>query len=100
MTYDMSDYLAAKHYFDSQKLPYFTFYPKWEKPIRAVIRHLPIDTSEEDVSHGFVELGFDILNVKQLSSKRAQADGGTQTTNIPLFLVTLKRRKNRRKYSR
>jgi hypothetical protein len=91
VTSDMSHYLAAKNYFDSQKLPYFTFYPKWEKPIKAVIRHLPIDTSAEDISHGLVKLGFDILNVKQLTSKRAQADGGTQPTNISLFLVTLKR---------
>jgi hypothetical protein len=30
VTSDMSDDLAAKHYFYSQKLPYFTFYPKWE----------------------------------------------------------------------
>jgi hypothetical protein len=60
------------------------------KPIKAVIRHLRIDTSEEGISHRLVELGFDILNVKQPTSKRAQADGGTQTTNIPLFLVTLK----------
>jgi hypothetical protein len=54
-------------------------------------RNLPTGTSAEDNSHRLVKLSFDMLNGRQLTSKRAQTEGRTQTTNIPLFLVTLKR---------
>jgi hypothetical protein len=49
----MADYLLAKHY-----LFCFTFFPESERPLRAVIRNLPIDTSAEGISNGLVEQGF------------------------------------------
>jgi hypothetical protein len=35
-------------------LPYFTFFPKSEKPIKAVFRHVPQNTTTEDISDGLV----------------------------------------------
>jgi hypothetical protein len=37
----MADYSAIRAYFDSNQLHYYTFHPKYEKPIKAVIRQLP-----------------------------------------------------------
>jgi hypothetical protein len=31
------------------KMSYFTFYPKFQKPIKAVIHHLPQSSPEEDI---------------------------------------------------
>jgi hypothetical protein len=91
---EMADYSATRHYLDCQHLNYFTFFPKSEKPIKAVIRHLLADTPAEDISNALVELGFDIISVKQMTSRKTIRDGGTRVTNLPLFLVTLPRTEN------
>jgi hypothetical protein len=38
---EMADYSAMKSYLEKNNLHYFTFSPNSEKPIMAVIRHLP-----------------------------------------------------------
>jgi hypothetical protein len=38
----------VKAHFDSRNLSYYVFFPNSEKPIKAVIRHLPINTRAED----------------------------------------------------
>jgi hypothetical protein len=86
----MADYSAIRTYFDSHKLNYFTFYAKSEKPIKAVIRHLPIDTPAEDISNGLVDLGFYVISVKQTTTTRS-SESGRKQINPPLFLITLMR---------
>jgi hypothetical protein len=49
---------------ECRNLAYFTFYPKSLKPIKAVLRHLPIDTPAQDISDGLIDAGFDIISVK------------------------------------
>jgi hypothetical protein len=44
ITKEMADYSAMKFYLEKNYLQYFTFSPNSEKPIKAVIRHLPPDT--------------------------------------------------------
>jgi hypothetical protein len=88
-TRDMVDYLAVKAHFDSTSMSYFTFFPKSLKPIKAVIRHLPHNTPAEDISNGLVDLGFDVISVKQMSSPRRTPDEGAKI--LPLFLITLPR---------
>jgi hypothetical protein len=39
------------------------FFPKSEKPIKAVICHLPHNTPAEDISDGLVSLDFDVVRV-------------------------------------
>jgi hypothetical protein len=85
-TRDMVDYLAVKAHFDSTSMSYFTFFPKSLKPIKAVIRHLPHNTPAEDISDGLVDLGFDVISVKQMSSTRRTPDEGPKI--LPLFLIT------------
>jgi hypothetical protein len=75
---------------ENQNLPYFTFFLKSEKPIKAVIRHLPINTPAEDISDGLVDVGFDVITVKQMTTTR-RSTTGQSTVNLPLFLITLPR---------
>jgi hypothetical protein len=44
VTKDMVDCQAVKEYFNQT---YFTYFPKSEKPVKAVIRHLPTNTSAQ-----------------------------------------------------
>jgi hypothetical protein len=84
------DYQAVKSQFEKNSLSYFTFFPKSEKPIKAVIRYLPITTLAKDIAEGLVDIGFDIISVKQMSTARQSPDDSTNIT-LPLFLVTIPR---------
>jgi hypothetical protein len=87
----MADFQSVKSLFDSKNLSYFTFFPKSENPIKAVIRHLPYTTPAEDISEGLVSLGFDVNSVKQMTSTRRSPPEESKVINLPLFLVTLPR---------
>jgi hypothetical protein len=41
-----------------------------------------------------VELGFDIISVNQMTSRKTIPEGGNQVTNLPLFLLTLSETEN------
>jgi hypothetical protein len=64
ITRGMADFLAVKSHFEGNNLSFYNFFPKSEKPIKAVIRHLPINTPAEDIFDGLVnrieERGGDI----------------------------------------
>jgi hypothetical protein len=64
ITRGMADFQSVKSHFDSKNLSYLTFFSKSEKPIKAVILHLPYTTHAENISDGLVSLGFDVVNVK------------------------------------
>jgi hypothetical protein len=52
ITRSMADFQSVKSHFDAHNLSYYSFYPKSEKPMKAVIRHLPHITPAEDISDG------------------------------------------------
>jgi hypothetical protein len=87
----MVDYQSVKTYFQSNNVFYYTFYPKSEKPFKAVVRHLPSNTPADGIAKGLVDLGFDVFSVKQMSTARRCSEGTTHIT-LPLLLVTLPRR--------
>jgi hypothetical protein len=87
----MVDYQSVKAHFETSNLFYYTFYPKSQKPIKAMICHLPQNTPVEDIHNGLVELGFDIISIKQLSIVQRSPERTTSIT-LPLFLVTLPRK--------
>jgi hypothetical protein len=92
ITKGMADFEAVKSHISNNNLSYFSFFPKSQKPIKAVIRHLPPDTPAEDICEGLVNLGFDVLSVKQMTTTRRSSSDETATTgNLPLFLITLPR---------
>jgi hypothetical protein len=70
ITRDMADILAVKSHFEGNILSFYTFFPKSEKPIKSVIRHLPINTPAEDICDGMVSIGFDVVSVKQMTTTR------------------------------
>jgi hypothetical protein len=93
------DFQSVKSHFDGQRLSYFTFFPKSEKPIKAVICHLPLNTPAEDIYDGLVNLGFDVVSVKQMTTTRPSSPEKSKITNLPFFFVTLSRRQNPRNFS-
>jgi hypothetical protein len=44
VTKEMADFSAIKNYLETNKLSYYTFFAKSVKPMKAVIRHLPLHT--------------------------------------------------------
>jgi hypothetical protein len=53
ITKDLMDFQAVKLHFQSNNLSFYSFFSKSEKPIKAVIRHLPpINTPAEDIAEG------------------------------------------------
>jgi hypothetical protein len=62
----MTDYSAMKSYLEKNNLHYSTFSPDSKKPIKAVICHLPPDTPAEDISNGLENLGFKVINMRQM----------------------------------
>jgi hypothetical protein len=55
---------------DSQTTVEFTLTPKSQKTYKALIQPLPFITPAEDISERLMELGFDVITVKQLSAIR------------------------------
>jgi hypothetical protein len=79
VTKKMADFSAICSHFESNNLPYFTFYPKSQNPIEAVIRHLPVSAPAEDISDGLVNIGFAAISVEQMSiTRRSPAEGNPQ----------------------
>jgi hypothetical protein len=76
VTKEMADFSAIRKHLEKNNLPYFTFFPKSENPIKAVICHLPTNTPVQYISEGLVDLGFDIINVKQMSANRQSPSEG------------------------
>jgi hypothetical protein len=87
---DMLDYQSVKAHFETSNLSYYTFYPKSQKPIKVMICHLLQNTPVENIPSGLVELGFDVISVKQLSIVHRSPEGTTSIT-LRLFLVILPR---------
>jgi len=84
------DYSTLKQYLE-RETPYYTSHPKGERPIKAIIRHLPGKTPAEDITNELLALGYKVHNVRQMTTTRQQAEGGRQTQALPLFLATLER---------
>jgi hypothetical protein len=71
----MADYSAMQSYLEKNYLQYFMFAPNSEKSIKAVIRHLPPDTSAEDISNSLKDLCFNVIKVRQLTTNRRALNG-------------------------
>jgi hypothetical protein len=91
LTRNLADFQSVKSHFESQNLSYYFFFPKSEKPIKALIRHLPFNTPAEEISDGLVGLDFDVVSVKQMTATRRSPPEESKIINLPLFLVTLPR---------
>jgi hypothetical protein len=87
VTKEMEDFSAIMKHLVSTNLSYFTYFPKSEKPIKAVIRHLPSNTPAQDICNGLMDLSFDIISVKQMSSIRRSGNSNPKPPLIPHHLA-------------
>jgi hypothetical protein len=87
ITRGIADFQSVKSYFENDNLSY-CFFPKHEKPIKAVIRHLPHNTPAQDISDGLVSLVFDVIKVKQMTTNRRSPPEESKVITLPLFLIT------------
>jgi hypothetical protein len=78
----MANFQAVKSHLQYNNLAYYTFYPKSEKPIKAVIRHLPHNPAE-DISDALVSFGFDVISVKQITDTCRSPPEVSKTINLP-----------------
>jgi hypothetical protein len=99
VTKEVAYFSATSSHFEGNNLPYFTFYPNSQKPVKAGILPLQFTTLAEDISDGLVALGFDVISVKQMSATHRSPAEGTSTVNRPLFLITLPWTSKSRRYS-
>jgi hypothetical protein len=91
ITKEMADYSAMKSYLEKNNLYYFTFSPNSEKPIKAIIHHIPPDTPAENISSSLEELAFNIINMRQMTATQRAPDQQIHLEPLPLFLFTLTR---------
>jgi hypothetical protein len=92
ITKEMVYYSAMKSYLEKNNVHYFTFSPNSEKPIKAVICHLPPNMPAENISNSLENFGFNIVNMRQMMITRTAPNGQTHMEPLPLFLVTLTRK--------
>jgi hypothetical protein len=69
---------------------FFTFYTKADRLVKVVIRHLPGNTSAEDITVVLQDTDY-IISVKQVTTKHPTPKGWVVHTSLPLFLVTVAR---------
>jgi hypothetical protein len=68
--------------------------------VKAVIRDLSFDTPAEEILDGLMDLGFDVISVKQMSASRGSPVEGVSTiTDLHLFLEPYSGQRNHRKSS-
>jgi hypothetical protein len=91
VTNEMADYSAMKSYLEENNLHYFTFSPNSKKPIKAVIRCLPPDLPTEDILNSLENLGFNVINNRQMMATKTAPNRQTHVEPLPLLLVTLTR---------
>jgi hypothetical protein len=91
ITKSMADFEAVKSHFINNNLSYYYFLSKYQKPIKAVILHLPLNTPAEDIYEGLMNLGFDVVSVKQMMTTRRSPSDEAATTNLSLLLIILPR---------
>jgi hypothetical protein len=70
ITKELEDSSAIRKYLEGKNLSYFAFFHKSEKTIKAVIRHLPLNTPAQHISDGLMDVRFYIISVKQMTSTR------------------------------
>jgi hypothetical protein len=96
----MADFEAVKSHLSCSNLSYFSFFPKFQEPIKVVIRHLPPDTPAGDICEGLMYLDFDVLSLKQMTkTRRSSADEKATTRKLLLFFINYPGRRSRKKYS-
>jgi hypothetical protein len=59
--------------------------------MKAVIKHLPSNTPAEEIYEALVDLGLDVISVKQMAISRRSPSEDPGKSNLPLFFISLPR---------
>jgi hypothetical protein len=85
----LAEISAAKFYLET-----FLILPStYVEPIKAVISHLTLNTPADN-SDGMLDLGFDFISVKQMTSIPRSSSEEAPNKKLLLFFITLPRKKN------
>jgi hypothetical protein len=79
-TKNMVDYIATQNILSQKGLTFYIFYTKADKPVKAVSRHLPSNTSSEDITFALQELGYEVINARQMTAKSLSPEEGVTCT--------------------
>jgi hypothetical protein len=85
----MADYKATQNLSGQKGLPFFTFYIKGDKPVKAVIRRLPNNNLSEDITVALQELGYEVVSVKQMTAKFPSPEGEVTIVSRSLDIVKI-----------
>jgi hypothetical protein len=75
VTKEMVDHSAMKSYLEKNNLHYFILSRNSVKPIMTAIHHVPTDTPAEDTSNSLEDLGFNVINLRQITATRTVPNG-------------------------
>lgn len=78
------EYRQIVHYFDENELQYYVLPHKNTKPYKVVIRGLALTTECEEVKTELSELGYDVLRISQMYSRK-------NDRVLPLFQAHIRR---------
>lgn len=82
------DFSKVKTFCVQQQIEFATGIDKTQRPIKVVIRKLPIDTDIQDLSAELTDLGYKPLNITQMTRRGEDGEGKIL---MPLFLVALEK---------
>jgi hypothetical protein len=81
----MVDYNAIQNFWTERNFHFFIFYTKADKPINAIIKHLPGNISTEDITVALQETDY-VISVKQMTTKCPTSEGGiTPSLSLPTY---------------
>jgi hypothetical protein len=88
VTKEITDFSTIRSHFGKNNVLYITYYPKSHKLVE-IATAASIYTPAEDISDGLVDLGLNVITVKQKSATHRSPEGRTFTVDFPFFLITL-----------
>jgi hypothetical protein len=65
VSHSVTGYKALLYYLSQNTLYHFTSYPNSDKPVKAVVGHLSVNTSSEDTTLVIQVVGSNVLSVKK-----------------------------------
>jgi hypothetical protein len=89
ITTEMADNSATKSFLEKKKLHYFTFSPKFRKAYQGSDPIFSQTRQRNMLPAAFEDLGFNVINERQLTTNPRAPNRQTYVETLPLFMVTL-----------
>jgi hypothetical protein len=84
VTKEMAHFSTAKSFFTFAKTILFYLLSKNKNPVKASVRHLPSITPAEELYKALVELAFDIMSVKHMTTThRSPSEKDPKKSSLP-----------------